>query len=658
MLTRRIALAVMIVAAAGALVWLVARRGGPTKSGIDAPAQPDARQAAQPAPGAQLDATLDASKRVAEKERELPVDPQRSTNPPISAESSANGPGLLVRVLAPSREPLPGAVLFCVTRGPETLSVQVPHRTDDSGSERLHAPPGCNFEIRASDPQDRYAPAYAFGVPSEQRTLDLVLEQATPHTLLVVDEEGKPVETFAWRTLDERQYRSPRTGNLPHDEFGQGCDSMLGEGLEGAYHPQPQDHQAHPGGRVDFSSGSLAFVVQVDAEDCAPAQDGPFAAEGARSEIRVVLQHLPGLRGRVMHAGVGVAQASVRLLALGSAHKRTLLDEFPTRFRFPAEVSATCAADGSFVLPLRSSGTFVIQALAPDLCPTESEPREYSAGRGASGIEITLPDAGSIEGRILLASDAPPQKWIIGATQCNSLLQSVHALADGRFHLEGLSPGPWLLRVRENDVADCGVSSVSEVHGEELEPIRYTCTVEAGKATQVEFDLREQAILSCEVRLAGWEEAIGHAWLSPAGATFSRRAVAKVTGSTLFHVAGDQTGEYELVIQLDQLDSGPMLWLTDRLRLSAGESHWLAELPVGELVLVNTLDAQATANLSCQLAGARRASLSVALGPHEERRISGLPLGTWRRTHTDNAGTVEDARVEVGSANSARFDWN
>jgi hypothetical protein len=300
----------------------------------------------------------------------------------------------------------------------------------------------------------------------------------------------------------------------------------------------------------------------------------------------------------------------------------------------------------------------VIQAVAPGLCPTESDPRDYSAAQGASGIEITLPDPGSIVGRILIPSDTPPREWIIGATQCNSLLQSVHALADGRFHLEGLSPGRWLLLVRDDDVADCGVSSVSEVHDDELEPILYTCNVEAGKATQVEFDLREQAILACEVRLAGWEGTSGQAWLSPAGATFSRRASTKVIGSTLFHVAGDQAGDYQLAIRLDQPGGGPTLWLSDRLHLIASENRWMAELPVGELVLVNALDGQAHAQMVAELGNARRATFTVVLGPNETRKIEGLPLGTWRRAATGEGGTIEDVRVELGAGAPAHFKWN
>jgi len=656
---RRLAFALALLAALGALVWFAFRGDGASGAGLAAPA-PRSGEATENAPATELERAAVDSTRVAEKPHAQGVDPQSSTRPAISAESteSADGSGLLVRVLDADAKPLSGATLYYVIRGTGPFSVYMPHPTDESGSERLHAAPGRTFDIRASDPQGRYGPAYAFVVPSEQRTLDLVLERTTPHTLLVVDEQGNPVEEFAWRMLDERQYRSPRTGLLPHDEFGHACDSMLGDGTEGAYLPQPDQHAAHPEGRVALRCGSLRFVLQVDAEDFAPAQAGPFAPEGAPSEIRLELERLPGIHGRVVHAGAGVAGAWVRLLAPETSSERTLLDGFPTRFRYPAEAAAECSADGSFVLPLRSSGIFVVQAGAAGLCAIESDPRHYSEHQGASDIELTLPEPGSIEGRILLPSDSAPREWIIGAAQCNGLLQSVHARADGRFQLEGLSPGGWLLHARVQDVASCGVSSISSAQAEELGPLSYTCSVESGRKTQVEIDLRQKATLAGELRLPGWEHATGQAWLSPLGSTFSRAASCKVTGPTLFQLEADQPGEYKFAVGLEDSQTHASLWFSEKLQLAAGETRWKAEYPVGELIVVNMLDAPTSAYLTCEFANSRRADFSVALGPHEERKLSGLPLGTWKRMRHTDAGTIEDARVEIGSAAPARLEWN
>jgi hypothetical protein len=647
-------LAFVILAALG---WFALGRLRHAPAGLDAPVHSDTPNASTAAEA--LDPVERPATRATAESEMAPAPSPSDVTPTLaaSAEPRAAPTGLVVRVLDPSSKPLPGAEVSYVTSGPFIKTVGGPLTTDTGGCVRVRSGPEGTLDLRASDPEGRYGPAYAFERRDSEGTIDVRLEATTPHTLLVVDEQGAAVETFAWRILDERQFRSHRTDKTYLDEQGLLCDTRIYEGAIGAYAPRDEERTEHPGGRVELRTGGLDFAVQIDAENFAPAQAGPFSAAAAPPEIRIVLRRLPGIRGRVVFDGKGVPGAWVRLLGAPETAHTLLVNGFPSRFGAFPVCEVECAVDGSFLLPLRTSGEFTIQAGAENLCVAEFGPRRYAMLKGAEDLELVLPAPGAIEGQLLLSAGMKADEEIIGASRGDGRACSVHADAEGRFRFEGLTPGSWLLRPSNEDLDPNASDSLMELNGTPETSLPFTCEVRAGQTTHVDVDLRHPAVLLGEIRLAGWEGASSGGSLDPLGATYSQHTGLRADAAGSLRGSVEQPGDYLLAVWIEAGERKRSLGLQEVVHLVAGENTWKLDGPVGELVLVNTLDVQASVGLRCELPGGRTLSTGTNLRAHGEARLAGLPVGTWTSVHRQAADAVEEVSVVVGAETPARLEW-
>lgn len=654
----RLALAALILAALAALGWFAAHGAAPAPPAVDARAQTETRS---PAPAAaELERADEDTARstviTQESEGEAygPVAPTPPKAPALRGEAPQGG--LLVRVLDPSSTPRPGAAVDFLATGPNVRTIGGPMLTDSGGCVRLGGRPDTFFDIRASDPLGLYAPAYAFGKHLADGTVELRLEATTPHTLFVADEQGAPVERFAWRLLDQRQYRSHETGRMPLDDNGLLYDTII-PAPKAWFSPKDGEREQHPGGRVELRTGSLAFVVQVDAEDFVPAQAGPFVAEGAPAELHLVLQRAPGLRGRVLLDGQGVAGAPVKLFGTPKDERAPLLNGFPSRIQAWALSETTSESDGSFLLPLRTSGEYVIQARAAEKGSAEFGPRRFSAITGADGIELVLSAPGAIEGRLLLAAEDLKRYRIIGGSCGDGQACSVHTDEEGRFRFENLRPGSWVLMPTDQDLVPGRIHSMS-IRTSALESgPRAICEVFPGQTAHLDIDLRTKAVLVGELQLAGWDGASRSVHLNALGTTFSRGASVDDDPPALLRLSVDQPGDYLLSLALEARDPERSLTLEEQLHLEAGENAWKFESPVGELVLSNPLDTEVRAWLACELGVTRRLQAGMKLGAHEERQLRGMPTGTWKVLHWEDGTQVEQGRVVVTAGASARLEW-
>lgn len=485
---RRFALAVLVVVALAAILWFAQHDA----RGSAVPPPLSSEPTASHAPASALEASTPAAREAhapetaRDKVQDIPDEAFAPSAPATEAEA-----GLLVRVLQPSGAPLGHALLEAVAHSGGAQVRYVPNPVDAAGCRRIQLGVTSTIDLRASDREGRWAPAFALAVSGGTREVALRLEDGRRHTLAVVDEEGKPIERFAWRLLDEREYLAHSEGRILFDENGRVRSTWLGTGVPGSFDPQSNDFVDHPGGLASYVAGTRPIVLQVEGEEYEQAQLGPLLAADLPGPARIVLQRAPGIRGRVLHSGKGVGGAWVHLLAAADPERETLLDGFPSRFEYPALASTTCSADGSFRLPLRAAGEFVVQAGADALSVVESARRHIELHSGLDGLELELPTPGEIHGRILLPPGASPRDWIVGASQCNGLLQSVRPNDEARFQLIGVSPGAWLLRCCASDVPACGVGSISYRETPEQDPIAYTCVVRSGESTQVAIDLRQ-----------------------------------------------------------------------------------------------------------------------------------------------------------------------
>jgi uncharacterized GH25 family protein len=575
----------------------------------------------------------------------------------LRPEQAPDDSGLLVRVLQPSGEPLNGALVQAELHEGERTSISI-GATDEQGQRHLDAGPAASADIVVSDEiYERYASAFALDVPVSRRTLEIRLEQGTPHALLVVDDHDAPVESYAVRILYEPEYHPARGGSMLRDTNGLLRDMLIGHGLAGPYVPHPQERKPHARGRAEIHAGSSAFVVQVDAAGFAPGEAGPFPALGAPDEIRIVLKRLPGIRGAVVSGGKPVAGAWVKLFQASEEQHVVLVNGFPSRLQPVVQAQTKSADDGRFELPLRDAGRFVIQAGAEGLGEADSETLALEPRTGADGIVLELAALGAIEGRLLLPADETARDRVVGASRGGGRSCSVRTDAEGKFRFEKLSPGAWLLRPLAEDVDPAGEGFEIRYAVGGASELPSTCAVRPGETTRIEIDLRHKAEFVARIELAGLEGGKWTAALDPEGASFSRRTSLSQVAEDALRMSVDQPGDYALRISVWKPEMHGSLRIEERLHLDAGPNVWSLAGPAGQLVIANTLGDKVYPQLRCEGPGGRTLEIDLELAAREEALLETLPAGRWVRVHYDAGRFIEDGAVEVSPVTPARMEW-
>jgi hypothetical protein len=565
----------------------------------------------------------------------------------------------VVRVTTPSGEPVGGAV---VLHHPQHGDVEGRYRSDadEHGCAHFKIHRGLRVDFCASDPAARFAPVYALDVPADSKTIDLAFANGAEQTLVVQDEQGAAVETYEACLLDQAQYAARAEappvlsvdGMLRATLFD-GAGS-IGPTLDG--HGKPVDSASHPGGRCKFIAPAGSFAIQVDAVGFALGQTGPLPGPIAPAEIRMALQKLKGVHGRVMQAGAPVASADVALYRATGDRRTIVADGFPSRMDRNDEDSTTSAADGSFEFFVRCEGDYFLRAGRKESCEAEVGPLHLGPGKGAEALTLEIPECGCIEGQVLASVARSAADVVIGASAGEGRPCSVRTDSKGRFHLDRLTPGRWLLRRLEADIA--GGSTDYDENARPEVPMPSTCEVHAGETTHVDIDLRQTAALVAHFDLAGWDGAEFAARLDPARATFSASVSSDWAKSREARLLGEQPGEYDLSVYLNRERENCMLVIAQRVRLAAGENSWAFQTDVGTLQLRNGTEAVVKADLRAEFKQGRHGHLEVDVPAHGSCDVQGLPLGRWTRIRHADASEIEDGGVEVTSAATARLEWN
>jgi protocatechuate 3,4-dioxygenase beta subunit len=567
-----------------------------------------------------------------------------------------SGFAFVVRVLDPRGEPVPKAIVRHHVRHENGTSTGV-ETADEHGIWKNHCETTDRLNLRASDPEQRYSAAYAFEVDASRRSIDLMLDDATPRPLIAVDEVGKPIEQFAWRIVDEMQYRAHDTGLVVRGAHGLVTDTMLDLSGSNAF---PSEHfpcANHPGGRVDLRTPPIPFVIQLDAPGYAISEVGPFAAPNVPDTIRVILQRLPGVRGRVVATGAGVPGAWVKLFPARGDDRVISVHGFPSRVDTTATAETRSAEDGTFSLALREAGLFIVEAGKSEGTEAETDPLRIDPRVGVSDIELELVPPGTIDGRVLVGANEPARGIVVGASRGEGHPRSTRTDGDGRFQFDKLTPGRWLLRALSEDIEPSDRESRIDFDRRPDVATPFTCDVRSGETSHVEIDCRTKADLVFEIRLAGWDNGIWNARLEPRGSTFSLdKQVTAMPGGQL-RIAGDQAGDYLLGVGVNFPDYARGLWFHARVHLDGGTSTWKFDGPCGQIALVNKRDERVFATLECDLDGGRDVRVTARLEPHQSETLGDVPLGHWRRVHSENGRTIEDDRFDVTSDGGARVEW-
>ncbi len=429
-----------------------------------------------------------------------------------------------VCVLDPDGRAVPGARVAYHTRG-ASGEASGRRTANEHGCARFPWTAEDVAWLRATDPDDRFAPGHAMHVRGGTRAIELRLSRWIARTLLVVDADGTPVERYAWRLLDERQYFEHGTSTLAEGKRGLFRNTFVDVGTNGEFEPEAAQHAAHPGGTCAMNTSDLAFVVQVGAPGFALTQAGPFARGSMPDTVRVVLERLPAVRGRVVAKDAAVPGAWIHVLRARGVEKTVLVESFESRVEPVVVVETTSATDGSFELTLQDEGDFVLQAGRDDVGEGELGPVHVAPTRGADGLVLELVPFGSIEGVVLVARGERAADFVVGASGGEGRPRSVRPDAHGAFRLGGLRPGPWLL-LPLSDTLLPGFPLGWEIRDvrPSTEGMPSTCIVRPGEVTHVEIDLRNKPELTARSDVAPWSEARWDLELKPIGATFSRGA--------------------------------------------------------------------------------------------------------------------------------------
>ncbi len=574
----------------------------------------------------------------------------------LTERESEDAAGFLVRVWTPAGEALPLANLVCDIREKRGQSVGT-WTADEHGTLKLPIGPEARVNLRATDPAGRFAPACAFDVPASSGSLDLRLGATSLHTLLVEDQSGKPVESFAFRVLQAPE-STPLPGLERTDARGLLRCSLPDAGTDSSFGVDPEQRQSHPEGRAELRAPATPFVIQLDAPDCALSQVGPLVPESLPAEVRVTLQRLPGIRGIVTAEGKPVAGAWVKLFAAPGRKRETLVDDFPSHVMAAPELATSTDEQGRFALELREAGDYEVQAGAPERGVAEFGPVHLVPDKGAQELVLELPALGALEGRVLANPGVVLRDLVVGASRGDGRPLSVRTDADGRFRFDKLSPGRWFLRLVEGDIDPHGETTQLRDEPASEAPFPANCEVRGGETAHADIDLRQSAELVARVELAGWEGARWHASLEPEGATQCRGLRIDDVDGEHVRLLVDQPGDYRFWLNGTLPGAQHSLGFEELVHLEAGPNTWKFASPTGTLVLANRKDEELSTYVRCRLAGGRELSLNLQLAAQGELTLSGIPLGSWARLDWRDDLPVEDGTTEVSAGTPGRLEWN
>lgn len=357
--------------------------------------------------------------------------------------------------------PFPRALVVAVEREPEAAPKVL--TAGDDGAFGLRSRAHVDFHALGT----ARAPAEGAALDVAPGSAGLVLTAASaPSRTLVLRDRNGPIE--GWISAEWEL--------LP----GTTCTNWGGKSRDG---------------RLNFPRLPFATRVTVRAERYASALVALPAADGAVAPLDVELLPAALLSGRVVdEARAPVAGATVLIEYPAAVPIEGGIEgSFLVRPDAPNRVVMT-GPDGSYLLAREHALPY--QLVVHDRALRRSVSGPYLPGAAAEGEprELVLGPFASIEGRVLVgAGDVVERKRVV-ASNGDGLVREAVPRRDGRFVLEGLSPGPW--RVWADELLE-GQESLP------YPPCARTNVVAAiGRTTDVVLDLTRDAPCTLSGRIA------------------------------------------------------------------------------------------------------------------------------------------------------------
>jgi len=415
--------------------------------------------------------------------------------------------------------------------------------------------------LTARDPDGRYGAASASEIETGELDLVLQLVDVNQVDLQVLDRDGEAVERYAFEIV------SP----------------------DGSFVHARSERTARVGGAATFGRPTEAFVVRIEAPGYELAEVGPLDPAFVSAGVELRVDEAPRLRGRVTDRDGPVADARVRLHELVPASTSYTRNGFRSRIdhnTLPDETKTD--EDGRYLLTVRHMGTFVVRVERDGYAPAEVGPRELGAAQD-DVLDVVLGRGGAIEGRVILPAGKDPGGRIVGLSRLDGYGRTVRVGPDGGYRFERLTPGRWMLDLRDEEVQP-GTTITRSSNDESQTPyeeLEWSCEVYDGETTTFDISLAEDDTYRLRGRFLV-DGALKQAWVAklvPREKMFMEDGVTAVLdpGGT-FELTVNKTGDYWLTLMRALEGSGEQ-YVIDVVHLSIGEVSWERELRTGALLV-------------------------------------------------------------------------
>jgi uncharacterized GH25 family protein len=352
-------------------------------------------------------------------------------------------------------------------------------------------------------------------VPEGKGASDLGTVVLSPGTVLegrVVDSEGKPVEGAEVRATSRTSQGMPFR-LLSRD--AKPADAITA--ADGAFRLEDRA----PGESLDLAVIHTCY--------------GPGAAQGVvvptAEPVRIVLQPTSSVSGRVLGKdGKGISGARVTLNEMISMSFGGRSMMRPANWK-----PGVTDEDGGFSFSGVAPGTVEVRAEAVRHQAAELKGLETKPGQELAGVELVLPVASSVEGRVVSPDGRPVPGAEVSVVSADSAAGfafpdlSAQTDGDGRYVLDGVSPGPRTLEARAEGYRR-GVRDLEVKEGD----------------TTADFTLESGFAVSGRVVDEAGNPVVSAQLLLIAGRSFADVLSALSGPDGAFHFDGVQTGTFRL----------------------------------------------------------------------------------------------------------------
>ena len=503
-------------------------------------------------------------------------------------------------------------------------------------------------DFTVSDSQDRFSNVVQAGVEPGVEDLVFRFIEANWFELAVVDDDGAPVERFHAKAM----YNGP------------GHSDIL-EWIKLADHELGVTRMRRP---------TRAFELTIDAPGFTLHTQGPIAPATVPDQMTIRVSRLPAISGRVLsERGQPVPSAQVELHeVLGDT--LITVDGHRSLSHPRPESEGQTDEEGWFDLYLRGRGRFVLTAEKSGYARAERLDLELDGSRGAEGLEILMGQGGALEGRVIAPSAADASGVILSFNHGDGMPITRRTGTDGRYRVEGLVAGPWLVRVAEQELHQ-GSRSTSYSSGTTLPPMEWSCRVFEGQTTVHDVHLlaEGQAQLS-GLFLFGGRAASGFTaslWDYRVSVTTGDvRASTVIGGGGQFTLSVLEPGPYTLMLKGNP--GNGEIRFEEQLDLRPGEARFFADVLSGSLRLTakpppsgneQPLEYRWEEPADGPRKGALKAVIRILPDIHGQALLNRLPAGVgslWLY-QPSNEGIrygewSELKRVEIAAGLEARVD--